>query len=102
MNTASSGKPKYAGFHTASWIWICKLPEFPKLNQERFHSLHVDVRDSDLSPPRVVMAKKVCARVATSLSDTVKNATIDLLVLLKSYNFLFFSSNVRSNFSTVY
>lgn len=48
------------------------------------------------------MAKKVCARVATFLSDTVKNATIDLLVLLKSYNFLFFSFNVRSNFSTVY
>lgn len=102
VNTASSGKPKYAGFHMASWIWICKLLEFPKLNQDHFQSSRVDVCDSDLSPPRVVMVKKVCARVATFLSDTVKSATIDLLVLLKSYNFLLFTSNVRSNFYTVY
>lgn len=37
-------------FHTASWIWMCKLPEFPDLDQARFSQLsHTGVPDSDLT-----------------------------------------------------
>ena len=90
VNTASSGKPKYAVCHMASWIWICRLLEFPNSNQEHFsQSSHIDVCDADLTPPRAVTAKKICAGVATFFSDAVKNATVDLLVLLKNYDFWF-------------
>lgn len=73
VSTASSGKPKYAVCHIGCWIWMCKLLEFPNLNQEPFsQSSHIDVRDSDLTPPRVLTAEEVCATAATFFRSLLK------------------------------
>lgn len=80
-----------------------KLLEFPDLNQEHFsQSSHIGVCDSDLTPPRAAVAKKICAGAAAFFRDPGQNATIDLLVLLKNYDFVIFSSNISSDFYTVY
>lgn len=83
-------KAKRCCCHMSSWVWICKLLQFPTLNHEPFSQpSHTDVRGSDRSPPRGVMAEQICATAATFFSNTVKNATLDLLVLLKAMNFWF-------------
>lgn len=52
---------------------MCKLLEFPNLNQEPFsQSSHIDVRDSDLTPPRVLTAEEVCATAATFFRSLLK------------------------------